>query len=638
MKRSIKTVSLILTVLMVYGSTIAFIPQKAVFADEGEEVVEAEETQEIPVEDVDEFVEIIEEEIFDIEDEDIVVDPALFEEEVFEEDDTNDVTDSETEVTPEVTPDENPSAKVPEEVAPKTQIEEFIERCYLVTLNRTAGSGAGSGLEYWSTEISEGRQTGVSTVYNFFNSNEYKNKNKSNADYVKDLYKAFMGRDVNVNVGGPKFWVDQLNSGVSKEKVFSGFANSVEFYNICKSYGICAGTYIEGKPISQVAKINLFVNRLYVTVFGRNGDKGGVNYWTEQLIYRKMDGAKVAYNFLFGPEYRNLVKTNTKFVNDLYSALMGRTVSVTSTNYWVQWLNEDAYDIDVFNGFISSPEFSDICTNYGITRGASFDKFSMEYESCFARDTARFTAPLITVENTTNNLNFASNIYFKVSGFHGKFRYYIYSEGELITWSEYSTYMCSYHSNTDEWSTELAVYTHDPYKICAAGTYDIVVKSTLGYTLGKFTVEITWNYNDIPLGGAIILYRDEVTYNARYDGFQHCFDCCDRRGQTYLSSYTTYDSSCTRMSYTIVTDNYDRGVRYDWYYSPDNDWDTRVHVGLSGSVFYTEDTSLTYYNGSYVYEFPYSYEPTTIPDGTYWCVITNAHGEELTVARTTHGD
>ena len=51
----------------------------------------------------------------------------------------------------------------------------------------------------------------------------------------------------------------------------------------------------------------------------------------------------------------------------------------------------------------------------------------------------------------------------------------IYSDGELITWSEYSTYMCSYHSNTDEWSTELAVYTHDPYKICAAGTYDIVL-------------------------------------------------------------------------------------------------------------------------------------------------------------------
>ena len=33
-------------------------------------------------------------------------------------------------------------------------------------------------------------------------------------------------------------WLNTLNSGHSREFVFNGFANSVEFSNLCDTYGI----------------------------------------------------------------------------------------------------------------------------------------------------------------------------------------------------------------------------------------------------------------------------------------------------------------------------------------------------------------------------------------------------------------
>ena len=110
---------------------------------------------------------------------------------------------------------------------------------------------------------------------------------------------------------------------------------------------------------------------------------------------------------------------------------MGRSVAVNNSNYWMTWLNEDAYDIDVFNAFITSTEFTNICTNYGITRGNSFDKFSMNYGDCFARNTNYYTAaPHIT--STVSGGNFVRYLSFRMQGFSGIYSYKIYCNNALV--------------------------------------------------------------------------------------------------------------------------------------------------------------------------------------------------------------
>ena len=71
---------------------------------------------------------------------------------------------------------------------------------------------------------------------NFFNSPEFLNKNTDDPKFIRICYRTFLGREAESN--GLKYYMDQLNSGVSRDTVLQGFANSPEFANIMASYGI----------------------------------------------------------------------------------------------------------------------------------------------------------------------------------------------------------------------------------------------------------------------------------------------------------------------------------------------------------------------------------------------------------------
>lgn len=58
----------------------------------------------------------------------------------------------------------------------------------------------------------------------------------SNADFVRRLYKAVLGRDY--DQGGYEFWVHSLQYGSSRMQVLNGFLYSDEFANRCSKLGI----------------------------------------------------------------------------------------------------------------------------------------------------------------------------------------------------------------------------------------------------------------------------------------------------------------------------------------------------------------------------------------------------------------
>ncbi|MEI7615929.1 MAG: DUF4214 domain-containing protein, partial [Actinomycetota bacterium] len=118
-----------------------------------------------------------------------------------------------------------------------TDVTSFVTRLYLTCLNRGPDP---DGLANWVNNLISGTVTGGQAAYGFVFSEELKNKNLNNDQFLVIMYKAFFDRSA--DAGGYNNWMGLLNGGSSREFVFSNFVNSTEFANICTKYGIQAGT------------------------------------------------------------------------------------------------------------------------------------------------------------------------------------------------------------------------------------------------------------------------------------------------------------------------------------------------------------------------------------------------------------
>lgn len=112
-------------------------------------------------------------------------------------------------------------------------VTKFIVRNYRLCLGRNADE---DGLNGWCNAILTGQNTAKQAAHGFVFSEEFKKKNLSDTEYVKTLYRVFMDREA--DGAGLDAWVKVLKNGQSREHVFNGFADSVEFREICARYGI----------------------------------------------------------------------------------------------------------------------------------------------------------------------------------------------------------------------------------------------------------------------------------------------------------------------------------------------------------------------------------------------------------------
>ena len=117
--------------------------------------------------------------------------------------------------------------------ATRSQIEAYVKRCYTQILGR---SGDSDGINYWTTLIQNGQSRPVDVAKSFVGSREFSLKQLNNTEFVKVMYRAFMGREY--DTGGLNYWVNQMNRGMSKNEVLNNFANSKEFSLIMNSMGV----------------------------------------------------------------------------------------------------------------------------------------------------------------------------------------------------------------------------------------------------------------------------------------------------------------------------------------------------------------------------------------------------------------
>ena len=94
------------------------------------------------------------------------------------------------------------------------------------------------GLAFWVQQFRNAQCQSVGAVYaqansissQFFNGAEYANRHRTNAQFVGDLYNAFLRRGG--DSGGVQFWINQLDSGAqTRDQVRGAFLGSPEFSN-----------------------------------------------------------------------------------------------------------------------------------------------------------------------------------------------------------------------------------------------------------------------------------------------------------------------------------------------------------------------------------------------------------------------
>lgn len=269
-------------------------------------------------------------------------------------------------------------------------IDNFIERCYEVALQRKPDE---EGRQYWKNLIYGKQKVGSTVAYEFIFSKEYVERNKTNEEFVNDLYHMFMGRDPEQD--GYTFWMNNIANGMNREEVFAGFGNSTEFFDICSGYGITAGYYDKAYSLEQINNVNLFVERMYNVSLNRQGDYEGQIYWVKGMINGSLSGSQCAANFINSKEYKENNLSDDEYVENLYYAFMGRKSDDGGKKYWLDALEKREKTRDqVLQGFTESAEFKEICNNYKIPVG--------EYK---ATDVApNKPTPLPDTQNPYNNI------------------------------------------------------------------------------------------------------------------------------------------------------------------------------------------------------------------------------------------
>ena len=269
-------------------------------------------------------------------------------------------------------------APVEAEAADEAGIRAFVTRMYEVCLDREPDT---DGLNDWSNRLATGQEQGANIAFGFIFSEEFQNLNLCNEHYVDSMYAAFFDREG--DAAGKSDWLGQLNSGATRGHVMTGFVNSEEFANLCAAYGIDQGSgdwSADDIPVSGTCmicesgshevtpEIRAFAERLYTCCLDRDPDETGLNDWANALA-NGAKGSEVAAGFVFSQEYKNKDASDTQYVLMLYKTMLGREADTYGVTDWVLRLRNGASREAVFNGFVGSAEFANLCQNAGITVG-----------------------------------------------------------------------------------------------------------------------------------------------------------------------------------------------------------------------------------------------------------------------------
>lgn len=239
--------------------------------------------------------------------------------------------------------------------------ENFVSRMYTVALGRTSDE---EGLDYWSDKLVDQKIDAAGITYQFFASKEYQAKNRTNEEYLDDLYQTILGRKPDSE--GKAYWLKALEEGQSRTVVMSCFANSNEFSGICDEFNIPRGTMEQDGSSIYNAGVRQFVLRNYAKALERKGETTGLETWCYLINKKKMTPAEVTESFFHSKEFVNKELSDEDYVETLYETFLGRGSDPEGKAYWLNYLKKGKSRDEVMKGFSNSAEFSKIVASFGL--------------------------------------------------------------------------------------------------------------------------------------------------------------------------------------------------------------------------------------------------------------------------------
>jgi len=241
----------------------------------------------------------------------------------------------------------------------------FVTRMYTLVLGRQPDS---TGYTNWTGQLKNGTAEGAKLISGFYNSSEYTLKNTNNSSFVENCYQTILNR--NSDSTGKANWVEALEAGVSRNYILSGFVNSSEFANLCKSYGISKGSIILTEARDKNINTTKFVQRLYQNCLGRSADTSGLNNWTKAVNNGSKMAADLVVGFYLSKEYTNKKTSDVDFVESVYKTMLNRASDASGKVNWLNALSNSGSRKYILSRFVESNEFTNLCKQYGITKGS----------------------------------------------------------------------------------------------------------------------------------------------------------------------------------------------------------------------------------------------------------------------------
>ena len=242
--------------------------------------------------------------------------------------------------------------------------EDFVERLYVVALDRPSEP---EGKAFWSEHVNNGDLNGAQCANEFLLSKEFNDRKLSDEDFLKVLYKTFFDRNVEDDKDGFDFWMNSLKTQ-GRDVVVDCFINSTEWCNVCATYGVKSGA-TRAKATIASKNATAFATRLYTECLGRDPEEGGLKFWSLGLTNLELTGSAVAHEFFFCKEFNDHNFDNKELITRMYRTFMGREPDDAGMTFWLDSMSKGATKQQVFDDFVKSPEFTQICKDYAIERG-----------------------------------------------------------------------------------------------------------------------------------------------------------------------------------------------------------------------------------------------------------------------------
>ena len=114
----------------------------------------------------------------------------------------------------------------------------------------------------------------------------------------------------------------------------------------------------------------------YVTIFfqetlNRQPSVEDWVYWRDTLKFGSVSGAEFSRHIINSVEFKNIARSNSNYIDILFTVLLERSASTEEQSNWLQQLNAGFARSDMLEAFVGSAEFSVACSRYCIKPHAS---------------------------------------------------------------------------------------------------------------------------------------------------------------------------------------------------------------------------------------------------------------------------